>query len=187
VWGLSSGTYGFATEQSIYVGGSCVGCVAALVARNTGPGALLEGHVVAITGVEAPLGAALTPILLASAAEPGTSGVLGVVRSRAAVTHHNLDGDPTARTSAEATPGKVAQGELMVVVMQGLARVRTSTVRAASAGAALSVAAGGAAAIESIGGGRILGRSLEPLPAGEGLVWAYISEAGTSAAPAKAP
>jgi hypothetical protein len=184
VWGQTGATYGLYTGQSLYVGGSCVGCTTAYIAQSEDAAPLEVGDVVSISGIASPLAEGQQPILKVRRAGPGDGGLLGVVQSRAA-----LDTAQALRPSTDGlerepievagrAPGPVAEGDYLFVVVQGLAQVRVDASAAAiKVGDPVGPASASGPALNadlSNAPAAIVGHALEPLTEGTGLVWVLV-------------
>lgn len=183
VWGETSGEYGLYTGQKIFTGSGCVGCTSALLAQNAGNGALEPGEVVAVVGVASPLPGHETPRLRVRRAGPEDAGLRGVVQSRAAVTFRDAPGAGDAigaRTVAVPTSasGATDPGGNLLVVLQGLARVRIDAATAPIGVGDLIVPGGLYGTARSADGdsaeGVAIGTALEELDQGPGLVWVLL-------------
>jgi hypothetical protein len=184
VWGHTNYTYGFYTGEWIYTGQGCVNCSAAYVAQSADAQPLEIGDIVSISGIAPPLAGGQTPILTVSRASDTDQGLLGVVQSRAVVdagqallpSEHSLERDEVE--IAGTAPGRVSKGDYLFVVVQGLAQVRVDASAAAvEVGDAIGPAArsGAARTVDlNMAPAPVLGRALEPLPEGTGLVWTLI-------------
>jgi len=182
VYGQTTATWGLATNQHLFVGGNCTGCTVAFLARNDGAEPLKVGDVVSIAGIVPPLKGQQTPVLRVQRATAAYNGFLGVVQARAAVEEvpaYAADGMQTGTLQMPGVvPGDVAPGEYLFVVVQGLVQVRAD----ASAGAIQvgdPVEPVGAAGLagkrsEDAPSGSMLGRALEPLAEGTGLIWMLV-------------
>ena len=183
VYGQTTASWGLATNQHLWVGGNCTGCTVAFLARNDGAKPLEVGDVVSIAGIAPPLKGQQTPVLKVQRATNADKGFLGVVQARATVDEMPLYNADATQAQAIEMPGmasgEAAPDEYLFVVVQGLARVRAD----ASAGAIQvgdPVGPVGAAGLAS----RLsqdapfalaVGRALEPLDRGTGLIWVFVA------------
>ncbi|MBC8446134.1 MAG: hypothetical protein H8D78_00140, partial [Chloroflexi bacterium] len=195
VYGQTNATWGLATNQNLYVGGSCTGCTIVFVGQNGDTAPLEVGDVVAISGIAPPLKGQQTPILQVRRATAAGGGALGVVQARASVTATEtpiLGGDSDQTVTVEMpglAPGTVAPGDYLFVVVQGLVQVRAD----ASSGAIEVGDPVGPVALPSPSGrgaggeggtvykldqdtpaASVLGRALESLDKGTGLIWVLV-------------
>lgn len=184
VWGVTGATWGLGTPQNLWVGGSCTGCTVVFVGQNGDTSSLEPGDVVVIDGIVPPLKGQQTPVLKVRRATAAGGGFLGVVQARAAVTTTEapvLGGDSDQTVTIEMpglAPGTVAPGNYLFVVVQGLIQVRADASSVAiqigdpvgpvaEAGLVRKVNSGATAA-------GVLGRALEPLDRGIGLIWVLV-------------
>ncbi|MFQ5592737.1 MAG: hypothetical protein ACE5HA_01175 [Anaerolineae bacterium] len=181
VWGVTGATWGLGTPQSLWVEGSCTGCTIAYVAQNGDAISLQVGDVVSIDGIAPPLKGQQTPVLYVQRATAAGGGFLGVVQARAAVEEvPAYAGDATQAETIQmpgAAPGDVAPGEYLFVVVQGLVQVRADASSSAiQAGDPLGLvsAAGLAQKLDQRAAAPTLGRALEPLAKGAGLIWVLV-------------
>jgi hypothetical protein len=183
VYGQTSGTYGLYTPQMIFSGGGCVGCTAAFIGQNNSDATFEIGDVVALTGVGAALNGQSTPVLLVAPYIPGGSHALGVVQTRMVVetTQMKLASGEVAQDNpmevSSAVAGSVAPGDYLLIVVQGLAQVRVDAAPSAvQPGDTLYAgAATRAATLEAAETGiPVIGRALEPLAEGSGLIWVLV-------------
>jgi len=202
VYANTNATYGLYTPDWIYTEAGCVGCTSVLIAQNGGEEPLELGDVVAIAGLTAPLGLEGTrPTLIVQKAETGFSqGIVGVMEGRY-VYRLATEGEPAGRPgrgAKRAMPSEPAQemiaegpaipGDYLTVVYRGLARVKVdapgSAIRMGDP-LSLSSTAGHATRAQPLpvegestpGGhrlGAIIGKALEPLDAGPGLIWVLV-------------
>jgi hypothetical protein len=184
VYGQTNATWGLATNQKVYAGGGCVGCTTAFVGQNVDDSPLEVGDVVAISGIAPPLQGQQTPVLVVRRATAAGGGALGVVQARAMVTAtptRALSGDSTEMDTVEVpglAPGNVAPGDYLFVVVQGLVQVRADAdLGAIAVGDALGpgATAGRAQKLrQEAMAAPLLGRALEPLARGNGLIWVLV-------------
>jgi hypothetical protein len=118
--------WGMYTPDDIFVGGACSGCVLDFAARNGGGEALEPGDLVAVVGVEAPLGESRQPLMVVRKAVAGDA-VVGVVYRAARLEVPEDGGEGTTATaSLRYAEGAAAPGELLVVVTHGPTYVKVS-------------------------------------------------------------
>ena len=183
VWGQTNATWGLITWQKLYAGGGCVGCTTAFVGQNGDDSPLEVGDVVAISGIAPPLKGQQTPTLQVRRAT-ADGGALGVVQSRAVVTVGEMSvstSDVNKKDTIEVpglAPGNVAPGDYLFVVVQGLVQVRADAdLGAIAVGDALGpgASAGRAQKLrQDTMATPLLGRALEPLARGTGLIWVLV-------------
>ncbi len=125
VYGFSrNGSYGFYTPDDLYVGGSCNGCSMAYIAQNVSDQTLQVGDVLRTVGIANDTTGSY-PIIqadMASADEP----VLGVVKRRVEMVMLPQSDDVKAGIHFVNKDGEIGPGDLMQVVVQGLAQVRVT-------------------------------------------------------------
>jgi len=182
VWGETSGQYGLYTAQKVFAGAGCVGCTTALLAQNAGVGSLAAGDVVVVVGIAPPLSGHETPRLRVRRATGLEGGPRGVVQSSVTVATVVVGGGEATtagRTVAvpAAGPGPVAAGRDLLVVLQGLARVRVDASAAAiGVGDSLVQEAGAVRALPAAERQTVpIGTALEALDTGTGLVWVLLA------------
>jgi hypothetical protein len=184
VYGQTNATWGLATNQKVYAGGGCVGCTVAFVGQNGDDSPLEVGDVVAISGIAPPLQGQQTPVLQVRRATMSDGGALGVVQARVVVTATKtpvLGGDSDQTTTTEMpglAPGNVAPGDYLFVVVQGLVQARANAdLGAIAVGDALGPGAT-AGLVQKLSqdttAAPVLGRALEPLAGGAGLIWVLV-------------
>ena len=121
--------WGFYTPDRIYAGTSLVnGGALMFVAQNGAARALETGDVVAVNGVGTPLAASTEPVPLVRKDDSANgSAVIGVVYRRFAVEKQVEGSGPEQQTAfhAYSTPGPVAPGDYMLIVVLGPAQVKT--------------------------------------------------------------
>ncbi|MFQ5857775.1 MAG: hypothetical protein ACE5LU_19390 [Anaerolineae bacterium] len=181
VWGVTSATWGLGTPQNLWVDGSCTGCTVAYVGQNGDTSTLEVGDVVSIIGIAPPLKGQQAPVLKVQRVTAAGGGFLGVVQARAAV--EEVPAYASDATQAETiqmpgmATGNVAPGEHLFVVVQGLVQVRADTSAGAiQAGDPLGPVstAGLAQKLDRRAAAPTLGRALEPLAKGTGLIWVLV-------------
>lgn len=184
--------YGLYTIDNMYSSNYHTTGAILQVVQNDGKEALMLGDVVVVTGIDKSLYEDTTPIIQVSKANSiNSTGVLGVVASSYSADWLIEETDPTGATINKidipiSNFGPIASGEYLLVVVQGPARVKASTVGGAiQAGDLLSSAeangyAAKAASI-SINGvstnipGTVFGKALEALDEGEKLIYVYVT------------
>lgn len=184
VRGQTSATWGLATEENLYVGGYCSGCTLAFVARNGDTSPLEVGDVVSVVGIAPPLKGQQAPVLRVRRGAVAGGSMLGVVQSRATVdTGERLvfQGDAAQVEQFEmpgGAAGPAAPGEYLFVVVQGLVQVRTHTSGGAIAAGDPVVPAATSGLAQKVSAAPptvpVLGRALEQLAEGTGLIWVLI-------------
>jgi len=184
VYGQTNATWGLATNQRVYAGGGCTGCTVAFVGQNGDDSPLEVGDMVVISGIAPPLQGQQTPVLQVRRATVTGGGALGVVQARAMVTATKTpvlgsDSDQTTTTEMPGlAPGNVAPGDYLFVVVQGLVQVRADAdLGAIAVGDALGPGATAGLAqklSQDTTAASLLGRALEPLARGTGLIWVLV-------------
>ncbi|MBK7199525.1 hypothetical protein [Candidatus Amarolinea dominans] len=146
----SGGTYAGYFNDQIYVTGGCTGCTLMYVAQNTGDAALEAGDLVAAAGVDSALTGGVDPVLRVQQSGAAAPGVVGVVFSRASVTPSEKEGE--ALDSVQAADGAAQPGDYLLIVVQGLARVKVAQGEALTPGQRLKVsdAAGEARGLRTV-------------------------------------
>jgi hypothetical protein len=184
VFGATSATYGLATQENIFVGGSCTGCTIAYIAQNADGGTLQAGDVVAVAGIAPALDGHETPVLSVRRALSTDTGLLGVAQAGASVGLAEMpamdEGILQGRTveMVKQVPGDIASGDYLFVVVQGLVRMRVDASSSAiQVGDALGPGknASGAQKLSSAAPtAALVGHALEPLAEGSGLIWVLL-------------
>jgi hypothetical protein len=184
VWGQTNATWGFYTAEDLYVGGTCTGCTIAFIAQNEDGDSLEVGDVVSVSGIGPPLADQQTPVLKVRRAAGSDGGLLGVVQARAVVNAGKklVSPEDTSKRApteiATAAPGDVAPGDHLFVVVQGLVQVRADASGGAiQVGDPLGATTGAGLAqklSQSTAPDQVLGRALEALDKGSGLIWVLI-------------
>jgi hypothetical protein len=178
VWGQTGLTWGLYTDQSLYVGGSCVGCAMAFIGQNADADALEVGEIVAMTGVAPPLMGQRMPLLEVQRAT-ANDGALGIVQARAEVSTRDkpvlIDGNEQTETieMAGMAQGPVAPGDYLFIVIQGLIQVRADPGAGIQAGDRLA-AGGDGLAILAAPDAQTLGRAVDAVDPATGLVWVLV-------------
>jgi len=195
-------TYGFYTHDKIYTVGGYVGCTSMLIAQNGGDEPLELGALVAIAGLAEPLHAdAKRPTLIVRKAQTASSqGIIGVMEGRCmsrladggepvARPEGGLDADrPSDRAVEIITEEPAAPGDYLIVVYRGLVRTKVDALDSAiRLGDLLSISSTPGQAMKAqpptIEGqaapaghllGTIIGKALEPLDAGQDLIWVLV-------------
>ncbi len=177
----SGGTYAGYFNDQIYVTGGCTGCTLMYVAQNTGDAALEAGDLVAAAGVDSALTGGVDPVLRVQQSGAAAPGVVGVVFSRASVTPSEKEGE--ALDSVQAADGAAQPGDYLLIVVQGLARVKVAQGEALTPGQRLKVsdAAGEARGLRTVEvdgvtldeGGPTVGVALDA--AENGMVWVMVA------------
>jgi len=164
------------------------------VMQNTGAEPLSPGDVVVFSGIDRTSTMTASPMLqVAKTGTASSTAVAGVVYSRfnlAAVAEDSSppdEGDLAAIAQVEVTPaGDAARGEYVLVVVQGPAQVKASAVSGGiQPGDLLSTSSlsgfAGRTQEVSLQGvstslpGTTFGKALEPLTAGEEMVYVYVT------------
>lgn len=120
----TSGTYAGYFNDQIFVTGGCTGCTLMYVALNAGDRALAAGDLVSAAGVADALDGTVDPVLRVQQSGPAAQGVVGVVFSRAAVTPTEKEG--ATLDSIQAAEGSAQPGDYLLIVVQGLAKVKVT-------------------------------------------------------------
>lgn len=196
VYASSDGGYGLQTPNQILVNG-CIGCTSMLVAQNGDEGDLELGDVVVLSGVGRPFADSPDPTCLVRRAEQASSAaVAGVVYGRITAFEETRDSrSPEGQGQTELTThwqvlppeeAPAAPGEYLVIVTMGLTRVKAEAVAGPILpGDLLATSADGGRAIKAeavrVEGaafyppGTIIGKAMEPLKKGSGLLWALVT------------
>jgi hypothetical protein len=178
VWGQTGVTWGLYTDQSLYVGNGCIGCLIAFIGRNADTGALEMGDVVAISGVAPSLLGQPMPLLEVQRAT-ASDGALGIVQARAEVTTRDklVLKDGTEQTEAiemaNMAQGPVAPGDYLFIVIQGLIQVRADPGSGIQAGDRLATGGDGVA-ILAAPDAQTIGRAVDAVDSATGLVWVLV-------------
>lgn len=159
------GVYGFSNAAGQYAGyfagpvhvGSCIGCTLSYVARNTSDSTLRVGDVVQVAGVEPQVAGEQQPVIRVTAAG-SSKQVLGVVAGRTTMTLVEPGADD-ARPGPHYGPtgGAAKPGDYLVVVVQGMAQVRTDPAHTLQVGDRIGLSADGTAeAVDAAAFGMVL-------------------------------
>lgn len=184
--------YGLYTPDNLYSLNYHLAGATMQLAQNGGSEPLEPGDVVVFIGMAAPLEEGGPPVVqVAKATSANSTAVAGVVHGRfdiAAVSGPEEQDDGTnSKQYIEVTPeGPVPAGEHLLLVVQGPVQVKTSALSGAiQPGDLLSSAdaagyAGRAGEITVDGAtiampGSVFGKALEPLDAGEGQIYVYVT------------
>jgi hypothetical protein len=185
-WGLyATSPAGIAAwfEGDIVVShGNCHGCVTAYAGLNDGQDPLEAGDLVMVSGVSAPLAGASRPLLRVhrvTASDAG--GLLAVVQSRGLLA--GTQGGPDQRVdSLIRAEGPAAPGDYLFVTFHGLVQVKVDADHGAiHPGDMLTLAsspAGQAARAPETSKGLRIGRAMEGLEEGKGLIWVMLGQQG---------
>jgi hypothetical protein len=192
--GRGDNNYGLYTEDNLYsLNYHTVGAVMQVV-QNGGDEPLEQGDVVVIAGVGESPADGLPPVLqVRKASEANSTAVVGVVAASYAAEWmmESARIDPTGATGPEeaipqAGPGPIARGEYLLVVVQGPCQAKAEAFTGSiqpgdllsSGGQAGYVAKAPTLNIEGVEAtvpGSVLGKAMETLDAGEGLIYVYVT------------
>jgi len=176
--------YGIYTEDNLSALNYHTSGATMQIVQNGGATALEPGDVVAFSGMGAPLEAGGEPVIHVTAvASANSTAVAGVVHSRYDVDAESNSQDPDTGVTPD---GLAGAGDYLLVVVQGPAQVKASAVAGALAPGDLVASAGPAglaakAAMVELGGteiavpGTVLGKALEPLKEGQGLIHIFVT------------
>ncbi len=184
--------YGLYTGDNLYSLNLHLPGAVMQVARNGGHEPLERGDVVVIAGMSEPLSTDMPPIIqVAKAHGANNTAVIGVVASTYAADWLTGGSDPTGATAPEEippnTPGPVAPGEYLLIVVQGPAQVKASALSgsihagdllatAEQDGYAAQAAEVNIAGVQITPPGTVFGKALEPLEMGrEGLIYVFVT------------
>lgn len=173
-----SGGYGLYTNDNLFVGGNCIGCSMALIARNIGDVAVAPGDVVAIAGLAPSLAAGgSVPVMAVRRAGSGSSNaVLGAARGRYVPGKVNEAGK--VLQDGYLTDEAAAKDDDLVVVYRGMARLRVEA-GTGPLGIGDIVALDGQSAAAhkpdaAAPGPRVIGYVLERVASSDGLLWVLL-------------
>jgi hypothetical protein len=171
--------YGLYTEDELYVGGSCTGCLMTFIARNTSGETLRVGDVLAASDVGPILQGHTTPVIQVRRATADDASVLGVVYLRGEFYAAGDDSPEEDGDIVQPVEGDVAPGDYLLVVTSGLTQVRVGP-------ASKGIAPGQSLTVGDIAGlatlsetdarpGLVFGRAMEAQADENGLLWAMIA------------
>jgi hypothetical protein len=175
VYGTATSGYAGWFNGNVSITGTCTGCVMAYTGLNAGGSALETGDLVAISGVSEPLAGARVPLLRVEAASPSNARALvGVVYSRGQLA--GTQGGPGEEIdNVVYAEGPVAPGDFLFIAVQGLVQVRADAgagaIRAGDTLALAVATAGHAGRVPEESQGWPIGRAMESLEQGTGLIW----------------
>lgn len=179
--------YGLYTFDNLYsLNYHLMGAVMQVV-QNGGSEALEPGDVVAFSGMAAPLEQNGPPVIrVAGVTSANSTAVAGVVYSRFNIQTVIGGGQPAPNDAEVTLAGSVPPGDYLLLVVQGPAQVKAGVTNGAirpgdllSAGKQTGHA--GKAAMVSVEGvemalpGAVFGKALEPLDAGQKLIYVYVT------------
>ena len=178
VYGRSESGHAGVFSGSLWVTGSCIGCVLTYAGLNDSSGALETGDLVALSGVSDPLAGTAVPLLRVQRADARNANTLvGVVQSRGraagsqGVPGHEMDNIVPA-------DGPAAPGDYVFIAVQGLVQVKANAEGGAvEVGETLTLTrslAGHAGRVLERGTGLQIGRAMEGLEEGRGLIWVML-------------
>jgi hypothetical protein len=187
----SDNNYGIYTPDNLYsLNYHLMGAIMQ-VAQNGGDVALQPGDVVIFSGVAAPLEDGSPAVIqVTQATEASSPAVAGVVSARLAIEAvtgtEDVLGDPSRSGMEVILPGSVAPGEYLLLIVQGPAQVLASAAGGpiqpgdllTSAATAGMAARAGQITVEGVtmaAPGTVFGKALEALPAGDGLIYVYVT------------
>jgi len=185
----SSRNYGLYTADNLYSGNIHSMAARMQIVQNGGVEPLEPGDVVAFSGIGAPMEAGGLPtIQVVKATVANSTAVAGVVSSRYSIEAATATTEQVHSVDyVEVTPaGSVSPGEHMLVVVQGPAQVKASALvgsiqpgdllsSAGRAGYAAKAAKVTFGEVRIAMPGTVLGKVLEPLDKGEGLIYIFVT------------
>jgi hypothetical protein len=191
---IPNGNYGLCTPDNLYSNNYHLLGAVMHIMQNGGTEPLESGDLVVFSGLAAPLEKDGAPVIrVAKATSADSTAVAGVVFSRydiEALPRDTEQGqDTTSHASREFTPaGPVLPDEYLLVVVQGPAQVKASTLAgpiqpgdllssASRAGHAAKAAQASFGDVSIALPGTVLGKALEPLDAARrnGLLWVWVT------------
>ncbi len=164
-----NGSWGFYTDDDLYVGGSCTGCTMRYIVVNDSGVTMRPGDTVSAAGVEFVEGMT-TPIMEVAPTAAGQN-VLGVVVGAVEtfMVEEGVD-DLQPGLHFGQVGGDAATGEYLIVVVQGLAQVRAADLNIQSGDLVYPTAARGVSAEAA---GHAIGLALDSVDT-DGLVWVLV-------------
>ena len=182
----ADGEYAGYFEDDIYATG-CTGCGTMYVGRNDDSRPFEVGDLVVVNGVVPPVVGSIPVILVVKADGENGRSVIGVVRSR--YVFEEIEGTEGPETSEkfDFKSKTVVPGEFLSIVVQGMGRVKVdASYGSVMAGDLLTVSRRNGCAVKAWTQAKanssvqssfnpIIGKALEPLETGSGLIWAMIT------------
>ncbi|MBK6432294.1 MAG: hypothetical protein IPF85_16395 [Anaerolineae bacterium] len=186
----ASGEWGFYTPDKIHGSNVLLESVS-LVAQVSGAESLTAGDLVMAAGIADPLPGSTVHLPQVKRAAGAPGGVIGVVEGRLALTSRPRPASALGESAAQASElhraeGPAQPGDYVALTVAGAARVRVSAADGpVTVGQRLTAAdlAGHARALRTrtldgmivSEGAPVIGTALEPLAAGEGLIWVLVN------------
>lgn len=186
----ASGEWGFYTPDKIHGSNVLLESVS-LVAQVSGAESLTAGDLVMAAGIADPLPGSTVHLPQVQAAAGAPGGVIGVVEGRLVLTDRPRPASALGESAAQASElhraeGPAQPGDYVALTVVGAARVKVSAAAApVTVGQRLTAAnlpghARGLASRTLDGmivseGAAVIGTALEPLAAGEGLIWVLVN------------
>ena len=186
----ASGEWGFYTPDKIHGSNVLLESVS-LVAQVSGAESLTAGDLVMAAGIADPLPGSTVHLPQVQAAAGAPGGVIGVVEGRLVLTDRPRPASALGESAAQASElhraeGPARPGDYVALTVVGAARVKVSAAAApVTVGQRLTAAnlpghARGLASRTLDGmivseGAAVIGTALEPLAAGEGLIWVLVN------------
>jgi len=180
--------YGLYTTDNLYSANYHTTGALMQIVQNGGQEPLEPGDVAVFDGIGAPLESDGMPVIqVARAAAAGSTAVAGVVHSGYSIAAATEAPEQLARGGEQVTlEGPIPPGGYLLLVVQGPAQVKASAVSGAiQPGDLLSSSnlpghAAGSAQLGREGSsivppGTILGKALEPLDGGDGMIYIYVT------------
>ncbi|MBK7203602.1 hypothetical protein [Candidatus Amarolinea dominans] len=186
----ASGEWGFYTPDKIHGSNVLLESVS-LVAQVSGAESLTAGDLVMAAGIADPLPGSTVHLPQVKRAASAPGGVIGVVEGRLALTSRPRPASALGESAAQApelhrAEGPAQPGDYVALTVAGAARVKVSAADGpVTVGQRLTAAdlAGHARALRTrtlegmivSEGAPVIGTALEPLAAGEGLIWVLVN------------
>lgn len=164
----TTGGYGLYTNDNLFVGGNCVGCKLALLALNVGEQPIAPGDVVVLAGMApSPSATDPAPIIALRRADAAEGVAIGVANGRY-----------IAAADGQLTDAAAAKGEFLVVVAQGMVKVKVDAGTAEVGIGDTLVLMGGRAQARKLDAttqaARTVAYALESARGGDSLIWALL-------------